>query len=307
MLGEVSKKEYRRYFTTDPSPFISEAFIALNEKKQDRVIRLIKEGNYSMGLLVGLKDGIMRSPFSAPFGGFHYRNEQLAYDLVYEFLSSLKEYALKEQLKEISITLPPDLYQVNMNAKLVNAFIHLGFTMEMPDINNWINLKEFDGVWIKSVVGQNCRKAAKHGLVWSVATGMEEMMEAYDVIHRNREEQGRKIYMNLKDILEVRKIFPVDFFLIREKNGNCVGAAIFYRGHEKIVQGIFLGDDIEKRNLGIMNYMYMNVYQYYKEMGIEYIDLGTSSLNGEPNSGLIRFKEIHNCETSLRYTFTWAP
>ncbi len=305
MLVEVSKEEYRKHFPTDASPFISEAFVGLTEKKQEKVIRLMKKDDPSMGLLVGLKDGIVRSPFSAPFGGFHYSHEYMFYNPVHAFLSDLKEYVAYEGLKKLSITLPPDLYQVNMNAKLVNAFIQLGFTMELPDMNNWVNLKEFDGVWIKSVVGQNCRKAVKHGLVWSVATERKELEEAYVVIHRNREEQGRKIYMTLEDILEVRKVFPVDFFLIREQNGNCVGAAIFYRGHEKIVQGIFLGDDLEKRNLGIMNYMYMNVYHYYKEMGFEYIDLGTSSLEGEPNPGLIRFKELHNCETSLRYTFTW--
>ena len=305
MLVEVSKDEYRRHFPIDASPSISEAFIGITEKKQDKVLRLMKEGVPSMGLVVGVKDNVARSPFSAPFGGFHYSHEYMFYSPVHEFLSDLQEYTSRAGLKQLSITLPPDLYQVNMNAKLVNAFLQLGFTMELPDINNWVNLNEFDGVWIKGVVAQNCRKAVKHGLVWSVATDKEELDAVYGVIHRNREDQGRKIYMTLEDILEVRTVFPIDFFQIREPDGNCVGAAIFYRGHEKIVQGIFLGDDLDKRNLGIMNYMYMNVYQYYKEMGFEYIDLGTSSLGGKPNPGLIRFKELHNCETSLRYTFTW--
>ncbi len=307
MLVEVTKKDYRRFFPADGNPFISEAFIELNEKKQDRVIRLIKEGNYSMGLLVGLKDGIMRSPFSAPFGGFHYRNEHLAYDLVYEFLSSLKEYALKEQLKEISITLPPEPYQVNMNAKLVNAFIRLGFKMETPDLNNVVNLKKFTGKWVKSEVAQNCRKAIKNGLIWSKVSDIDEMKEAYDVIHNNRTGLGRKIHMTLEDILDVKEVLPVDFFIIRDVEGNCVGAAVLYRGHEKIVQGVFIGGDLERRNLGVIDYMYLKLYNYYKEMGFDYLDLGTSSLQGDPNMGLLRFKEIHNSETSLRYTFTWAP
>jgi len=306
MLVEVSKKEYRRFFPTDGNPFISEAFIELNEKKQDRVIRLIKEGNYSMGLLVGLKDGIMRSPFSAPFGGFHYRNEKLTYNLVYEFLSSLKKYALKEQLKEISITLPPEPYQVNMNAKLVNAFIRLGFKMETPDLNNVVNLKDFNGKWVKSEIAQNCRKAIKNGLVWSKTTDIDEMKEAYDVIHNNRTGLGRKIHMTLEDILDVKEVLPVDFFIIRDVDEICVGAAVLYRGHEKIVQGVFMGGDLERRNLGVIDYMYLKLYNYYKEMGFDYLDMGTSSLQGDPNMGLLRFKEIHESETSLRYTFTWA-
>ena len=307
MLKEVSKKDYRRHFQTDKSPFISESFISLNELKQDKIIRLMRKGESSLGLIVGLKNGVLRSPFSAPFGGFHYSHEYMFYNLIYEYLTDLKEYVVNEGIKKLSITLPPDLYQVNMNAKLVTAFIQLGYTMENPDVNNWVNLLEFDGKWTKSVVAQNCRKAINHGLEWSIATEMKEYEEAYEVIHNNREEQGRKIFMTLEDVIEVKKVFPVDFFLIREKFGKCVGSAIFYRGHETIVQGIFMGNDLEKRNLGIIDYLYMNIYQYYKELGFEYIDLGTSSLKGEPNQGLIRFKELHNCKTSLRFTFTWKP
>ena len=307
MLVEVSQKDYRRYFPTDPSPFISEPFVSLVELKQERIIRLMMQDESSIGLLVGLKNGVLRSPFSAPFGGFHYKHEYMFFDIVFNFLSDLKEYVKSKGIKKIIITLPPDLYQVNMNAKLVNAFIQLGYTMGLPDINNWVNLNEFDGTWVKSVVAQNCRKAVKHGLTWSVATERKELEETYQVIYNNREEQGRKIFMTLEDILEVRKVFPVDFFQIREKNGNIVGASIFYRGHEKIIQGVFMGDDMEKRNLGTMNYMYSNIYEYYKELGYEYIDLGVSSLEGEPNHGLIRFKELHNNKTSLRFTFTWEP
>lgn len=305
MLVEVSKNDYRKHFPADRNPYINENFIALNEKKQDRVIRLMNKNERSIGLLAGLKDGVLRSPFSAPFGGFHYKREQVAYELVYDFLTDLKEYVVNEGLEEILITLPPDVYQVNMNAKLVNAFIRSGFTMQIPDLNSCVDLREFDGKWHKSEIAQNCRKAINHGLVWSVATNMDEMREAYRVIYQNREGLGRKIYMTLEDILKVMDVFPVDFFLIKEADGNCVGGAVLYRGYETIVQGIFMGGDLEKRNLGIIDYMYLNVFNYYKELGFHYIDMGTSSLQGEPNTGLLRFKEIHSSETSLKYTFTW--
>lgn len=305
MLVEVTKKEYRRYFPVNYNPFISEAFISINRKKQDKVIRLIREGNYSIGLFAGLKDGVLSSPFSAPFGGFHYSHEHLVYDLVYEFIDLLKKYVVDAGLKRVTITLPPDIYQKSMNAKMVNAFIRLGFKMEVPDLNNCVNLNEFDGSWTKSVVAQNCRKAIKNGLQWSVAVAMNDMEDAYRVIYTNREGLGRKIYMSLEDVLEVQKIFPVDFFIIRERDGTCVGGAVLYRGHESIVQGVFMGSDLEKRNLGIIDYMYMQIYDYYKELGFDYIDLGTASSQGEPNIGLLRFKEIHNSETSLKYTFYW--
>ncbi len=307
MLVEVSKEVYRKHFAVDSHMFLSEKFLALVENKCDRVVRLMKEDESSIGLILGIKDGIAKSPFSAPFGGFHYSHEYLFYNLVSDFLSDLKDYIVNQGLKQVLVTLPPDLYQTSMNAKLVNAFINLGFSMRTPDISNWADLKNFDGTWVKSMVAQNCRKAVKHGLTWSLITDRESQEEAYALILRNREEQGRKIHMNLDDLLEVNNIIPVDFFLVRDRDGKGIGASVFYRGHDKVVTGIFLGDDIEKRHLGAMNYLYKNCYEYYQEMGYDYVDLGISSFEGEPNIGLIRFKELHNCFASLRYTFVWNP
>ena len=307
MIVEVSREEYKRHFSTDPHIFINDGFIANVENKCDRVVRFMKDDESSIGLILGIKDGVAKSPFSAPFGGFHYSHEYLFYNIVHDFISDLKDYIASQGLKAVQITLPPDLYQINMNAKLVNAFIRLGFTMENPDITHWADLKNFDGTWTKNMVTQNCRKAVKHGLTWSLVTDMESKKEAYEVILQNREQLGRKIYMTFDDLLGMEHIVPVDFFLVRESNGNGIGAGIFYRGHEKIVIGIFLGDDMEKRNLGTMNFLYKNLYEYYKEMGFSFLDLGISGLAGEPNAGLVRFKELHNCIASLRHTLSWTP
>lgn len=307
MLIDISKKSYRGYFNTDHSPFISEAFIGLVEHKTERLIRLVDEDDLSMGLILGLKDDALCSPFSAPFGGFHYRHEHMSYDTVYNFISNLKIFISEHGFKRVIITLPPDIYQKNMNAKFVNAFTRLGFIMSTPDIQNCMNLKNFDGIWTKGTVGQNCRRAIKNKLSCNVVTDEKSMKDAYEVISRNRIDQEREIHMTLDDILKVKNILPVDFFLVKDSVGCNVGAGVFYRGHDKIIQGIFLGDDMEKRSLGIIDFLVMNIYEHYKKMNFEYIDLGISSMGGNPNVGLIRFKEIHNCESSLRYTFWWSP
>lgn len=307
MLLETTKKTYSQCFPANANPYISEGFLSLNEHKADKIIRLMKDDDPTIGLIAGIKDNTLNSPFSAPFGGFHYSHEYLAYDAVFQFISDLKEYASTQKLDSISITLPPDIYQVNMNAKFVNAFIRNGYEMSVPNITHWINLPDFDGTWNKSNIGQKCRKAIKNQLTFEEATNETSKREAYDVIHTNRIVQERNIYMTFEDVMRVNEVMPVDFLLVRDNNGEAIGAGVFYRGHEKIIQGIFMGDVIEKRNLFIMDYMYMKFYEHYKNLNYEYIDLGTSSSDGDPNIGLVRFKEIHNCASSLKYTFTWSP
>jgi lipid II:glycine glycyltransferase (peptidoglycan interpeptide bridge formation enzyme) len=112
--------------------------------------------------------------------------------------------------------------------------------------------------------------------------------------------------MSLEDIIKVKSVIPVDFFLVKDIYGRKKGAGVFYRGHDKIAQGIFVGDDMENRSLGIMDLLYSKIYNFYKELDYDVIDLGTSGVEGEPNVGLIRFKEIHNCAASLKFTFSWS-
>ena len=273
--------------------------------KVDRIVRLVdSEKDVCIGLVAGIKNNILCSPFSAPFGGFHYKNETVFYDRIYDFLYNLKQYITDQKLDGLSITLSPNIYNPSINAKLVNAFIRLGYTMQTPDIYNCVDLRHFEGEWCKSEVRQNCNRAIRYGLTFSHVTDEISVKEAYEIISENRKSQNRNIHMSLRDILVVNNVIPVDFFLVKDGNGEGVGAGVFYRGHDKVVQGIFVGDLLSARKLGAIDLLFLNLFNYYKEKGYDFIDLGKSSSNGEPNVGLVRFKEIHNCISTLGYTFS---
>ena len=68
---EVSEEEYRRRFPQPLHVFNSLPFIALNAAKVDRVRYILTgdEGRTRMGLVAGQRDGMLLSPFSAPYGG----------------------------------------------------------------------------------------------------------------------------------------------------------------------------------------------------------------------------------------------
>lgn len=308
MLADVPLKRYRERFSDDPHPYISESFIELVAKKTDRVLRIIDLNEIcSVGLIAGLNNNIIYSPFSAPFGGFHYVTEEVNYDHIYDFVILIQEFIVENNYKSIEITLPPDVYQKSTNAKFINAFIRLGFTISAADIANWVDLTRFDGTWIRSQVTSNCKRAMRNELVFELAQDEKSKREAFEINYLNRIEQNRKIHMTFDDLMMVNQIIPVDFFLVKDSEENNIAAGIFYRGHEKIVQGVFIGDILKKRSLFGVDFLYLNVYNYYKKLGYDFIDLGTSSLDGIPNNGLIRFKEYHLCVSSIKYTFTWSP
>jgi hypothetical protein len=130
-----------------------------------------------------------------------------------------------------------------------------------------------------------------------------EKMEIYDLICKNRAKYGRPIYMTFKDIIDMNRLWPVDFFKVNSGDGSIVASAIFYRNHPDIGYAVFWGDNEAGRQLRAMDYLAFNLWTYYKDLGYKYLDLGISTEAGSPNEGLLRFKESHESTSSLRYKF----
>jgi hypothetical protein len=306
MLVEVNDKAYRQQFPNSPHPYISELFIEQVKSKADQVVRLM-EGNekVSMGLIAGIKDGVLLSPFSAPFGGFHFRHENVLTSEIDQFIMQLVEYASARTIKKIKLTLPPDIYHHSFNTKMTNALMRNGFSTEVPEITNWIDLKQFSGEFSCRNARQNYNVAVRCKLSFYFVQDTNEKEIAYQIVRANREKFGRPIYMTFNDLLRVNELWPVDFFQVKNANEEPVAAAVFYRGHEKIIQGIFWGDTDQGRCCRAMDFLASNLWNHYKGLDYSNIDLGTSSSGGMPNSGLIRFKEDHDCTSALRLSFRW--
>lgn len=306
MLINVDSQTYHKLFPNDPHSFISESFIDLNKHKVEKIIRLVDDDNErGLGLIAGYKDGVLLSPFSAPFGGFHFRNEIIYVDEIDSFLSALKDYIDNKKYSGIEFISPPDLYHVTFNAKVINAFIRLGFKLEIPDITGWIDLRNFKGSFTYKNSREHLRQAFRNELRFSVVTDNVEKISVYNLICENRARFGRPIYMTYDNLLDIRKLWPVDFLKVCNKDKTIVASAILYRNHPEIVYAVFWGDNEIGRSLRAMDFLAFNLWTYYKEQGFKFIDVGTSTEKGLPNIGLIRFKESHEASSSLRYRFSY--
>lgn len=307
MLIEVSESEYYNLFHIDPHPFISKDFIALNSHKVSSVRRLVDSDEKArIGLIAGQKDDTLLSPFSAPFGGFHFRKDNQYIGEIESFIKGLQDFIRYENLKEIQIVFPPDIYHVSFNTKVVNTMLRSGFVMATPDITNWVDLTNFSGQFQDRKAGAYYRQAIRNNLTFKILSDNPEQRIGYDIICENRKTFNRPIFMQFDDLKQVEELWPVDYFGVYEERGDMIAAAVFYRGIEGITQGIFIGDTLQGRKLRSLDFLLFNIYNYYKSLKIFAIDFGISSENGIPNEGLLRFKESHSNISSLRYKLSWV-
>ena len=302
MLIETDKRTFKNLFPTDANPFISEKFIELNSRKADRIVRLVDNSNeHVIGLVAGIIDGALKSPFSAPFGGFHFRKENIYISEIDRFVKLLVGYSSSNGLHRIDIVMPPDIYHMTFNAKVISALLRNGYHFMYPEITGWVQLQDFRGVFTQKNCREYYRQAQRNNLIFNRTENVCDKKEIYELICENRAKFGRPIYMTFDNIMSTGEIWPIDFFKVESPDQQIVASAIFYRNHHQICYALFWGDNDKGRSLRAMDFLLLNLFSYYKEAGFKYIDLGISTEDGIPNEGLLRFKESHEAVSSLRY------
>ncbi|SMO49914.1 hypothetical protein SAMN06265379_10230 [Saccharicrinis carchari] len=304
MLIEVDEKIFGQYFYDDPHPFNTKAFVELNKAKAEKIIRLVEDTEKpEIGLLAGIHKGKLLSPFSAPFGGFHFKKENMYSHKIDTFMLSFKEYLLSQNYKDCNLTLPPDIYHQTFNAKCVSALNRAGFISKTPEITSWIDLQEVQDKYKQKNSREYYRQAQRNKLVFEQVQSQLDREEAYRLICQNRAKFNRPIYMSLDDLQQIENLWPVDFFKVSNPDGEMLASAIFYRWKHQVVYAVFWGDNEKGRPLRAMDFLLLNLWQFYKQHNYRYVDLGISTEDGIPNSGLLRFKETHEAVSSLRYRF----
>ncbi|MFY7839476.1 MAG: hypothetical protein ACOVP7_04325 [Lacibacter sp.] len=306
MLPEILEAGYyKETFFKSFNPYISHPFVALNAGKVEQIICLANAAKKpDLGLLLGVRNNQLLSPFSAPFGGFHYRHEAIYAAETDLFLLAVKQFFEESTFEKLTITLPPDIYSSNMNAKFVSAFIRCGYVLEAADVTNYIPLREVGEKYSERTARDYYAQAVKHELRFEQVKTDEEIDVCYAIVKDNRSRMGRPIFMTANDLKQMQQLWPVDFFLVKDTAGVAVAAAIFYRGHGQIAQAVLWGDSETGRPLRAMDYMIFELCRFYKQMNYSFIDLGISTEKSVPNSGLLRFKETHESHTGIRYTFS---
>lgn len=306
-LIETDMKEYNQYFSKTPHIFNSVAFNELNSPKADSVHYFIfKDSKVRLGLCVGEKDGVLRSPFSAPFGGFSYSSELHKFKTIEGALSLMCEYAEKNG-KSVRLVLPPDFYGRVIINETVSSLFRSAFAFKYADVNYQFFCEDFEGYETRLT------KESRKNLKISFQSDYEfekldsakpaAVSRAYSVIKANREFRGFPLRMTEAQVLETVQVVQADFFVLSVEGADAAAAQVFHVA-PGIAQVIYWGDAPGFAEKKVMNLLAYKVFEHYaRNTDVRIVDIGPSSENGIPNHGLCEFKENIGCKTALKYVF----
>lgn len=304
-LNEISGTEYKSLFNNHYHVFNSVEFNELNKHKCDKLVYLLfAENKFKLGLIAGIKNGVLSSPFSAPFGGFAVNHIKSSFNNIYNAVLLLDGYATRNRLKSIKFTLPPCFYAESI---LSNTFYSLkinGYS-ESPDINYHFYTSDFNNYLsdtVKKSTRQNISKAISAGLEFKQVFSDEEKQTAVQIIEINKKSKNRPMHLSFQEILDVARIIPIDFFAVT-LGDTFIASAVVYHLSDAVVQIVYWGDLPEYGIYRSMNFLSYKLFEFYYKQGIRIIDLATASLNSSPNMGLCNFKEVIGCTCGIKPQF----
>ena len=303
-INEITATEYAALFAPWHI-YNSVPFVQLNAAKAESIHYLaFGDRKQRFGIILGERDGMLRSPFSAPFGGFAQQGVQNLQNME-DAVKLLQDYAASRG-QGILVTLPPLFYDESQLSKWVSVFMRAGFRPTI-DLNYHFSISRFPEY--RSVIDRSARnhlnRSLKSGfrLLQLNSGNRDDVERAYEVIRRNRKERGYPLRMTFEQVWQtVSHVVKADFFVL-DYEGRDVDAAQIFHVAPGIAQVIYWGDIREYSDLRPMNYLTYAVFQHYYERGLKILDIGPSTEDGIPNYGLCEFKEDTGCEATLKYRF----
>lgn len=298
---EVTSNEYSAVITNPIQRFNSVAFSELNKSKCDSLFYLLfKDSKYRLGIILGLRNNVLLSPFSASFGGFEFVSTDVKLYQIDAALEALFIWAKSKAFEGIKIIPPPVFFSPDFSAKMTNCLYRAGFETKNVEVNYHFETKNMNDDYLQTIwynARKNLNKSLKNDLKF-IKLESEESQKAYDVIAQNRSERGFPLRLTFEQLQETGKIIPIDYFLVTNAT-NQVAAAIVFHLSETVVRVVYWGDLPKFSELKTMNFLSYNVFKYYKELNIPFIDIGHSTVDSIPNHGLCEFKESIGCSIGL--------
>ena len=305
-IESINSTEYSRIFTRHSIIYNTVEFNLLNSSRCDNLeFLLFHEGNRKLGLIAGIRDCNLLSPFSAPFSNFSVSEDKTRIGYVEDAVKLLEEYSRSRHYTSINLVLPPSFYDEDLISRLAVCLNKNSYS-GLLSVNHHFNSSDFhkygEGKMGKDI-RYNLKYAQRSGLVFRRANNPDEFRLAYDVITINKESKNRPQSMTIDQLLDMTKIAEVDFLMVL-KDELPVASAIIYNHTPEAAQVIYWGDIPEFSKYYPMNFLAYNIFRFYYEKKTAVIDLGTSMLGTELNVGLINFKDNIGAVTSVKFSYS---
>ena len=254
------------------------------------------------GIHFHVSDGIASSPYRSPFGSID-ASPDVEPSALFQFLQFIESDLLERGVKNIVIKNPPTLYNPELQTLLQVFLSNLGYQITTAEPGAILIVdksgEQLSANWEKRKIKQAHDKdlELRH-------EEKRELKLIYDFIRNRRVQKGYPSSMTFDDLQRTVNNFP-DRFLLSSvyQQGLMVAASICVRCNPHVLYHFYSDHNTSDKSTNPTVFLIRSLYQYCLENGIRLFDLGTSSLDGFPNFGLLNFKMRLGASPTTKFTF----
>jgi hypothetical protein len=244
----------------------------------------------------------LQSPFSASFGGIY-----LGSDLSInpdELVIELNSYLEKNKVEEVRILLPPS-HLSYLDFVEEKTYLDRKWKQSYANVNHIINLNDWSFESLSKGNRKKLRQTNQMGLSFSEASPIEHS-RAYQVIRKNRESLGAQVSLSEAELLNLLQKFPENYscYLLKDDEMRIAATAFLVETSAENVYVYLWADTSGFRHVSPVVRLLVELVSIFKNR-YDFLDLGTSAIEGLEIEGLVRFKENLGALRSYKRQIFW--
>jgi hypothetical protein len=281
-------------------------FYNLNKNKNSQYISFYEDDTLIAVCHFSLNyNNVYKSPVRGTFGGISIK-ENINTERINLIVNLFSTYLEKNGFLPFELISKPFKHNYSEQSILMNAFVKNGFQVSTTEINHSLNIS--DNQFIHGLKRNNFKrlnKCIKENFLFKIVEDDNEIFEVYKIIEMNRLSKGYNISMSFKQIAISKKEFVNRYLFFGVKNGenNFIASSICLKLNDNILYVFYWGDLQEYSEYSPIVFLAQGIYNYCLNNNYKVLDVGVSTLNGDPNFGLIKFKEGLGCESSIKISY----
>lgn len=300
-IEALQKDEFFSAFNFAPHIFLTRQHLEVHLQNGTDCIYLADLAS-GLGILLKCTESVAKSPYAAPFGGIFSGDYRTDWKVLNQFISEIQEYLFNFGVKNFRIACPAPIYSKNTTTKVINSLLNGKYPVKLtPEINSHISLQNHDKLSYPKNIKEIIRKTTRAGLRIKEVFEEGEKLAAYEIVAENRKSKSREMSISYSHLRSLDEVCGTRYFIVQNPEFQSIASAITFNSTPKIVYAQFWGDTKIGRSLNAMDFLAVSLVDLFKEEGFSIFDLGVSTEMGVPNAGLLRFKESHLFESTLKF------
>jgi hypothetical protein len=275
--------------------FHTRAFLAYHppQRFNDDSLLFFKEGKLLAVLPAAAEASrILCSHPGASFGSF-VTNADLSLRDAERILTHFLAYCHERGYAGAQVILPPQIYLTRPSSHIDFILYQHGFRYRRREITSVVPL-ETPAARVLDLFSPESRRAVQRAQKFGIkvhesddVTGFYELLEKHMKSRHNAQPAH-----SLEELVGLRARFPENVRLLAAylKNEMIAGTVIFI-GNRRAALAFYIGHREAFQQYRGVNLLCYEALRWCIEQGLRFLDLGTVTINMQPNWGLVRFKE----------------